>query len=54
MSNTFNMARLDFYTLKSQMTTYMVIIHLSAKGTNGVMKLICGFHSSNFPDILSL
>ena len=25
MSNTFNMARLDFYTLKSQMTTYMVI-----------------------------
>ncbi len=32
----------------------MVIIHLSAKGTNGVMKLICGFHSSNFPDILSL
>lgn len=25
MSNTFNMARFDFYTLKSQMTTYMVI-----------------------------
>lgn len=25
MSNTFNMARLHFYTLKSQMTTYMVI-----------------------------
>lgn len=25
MSNTLNMARLDFYTLKSQMTTYMVI-----------------------------
>ena len=35
-------------------TIIMVIIHLSAKGTNGVMKLICGFHSSNFPDILSL
>ena len=32
----------------------IVIIHLSAKGTNGVVKLTLGFRTSNFPEIFSL
>ena len=48
------MKKILSYAFLCLVALIMVIIHLSAKGTNGVMKLICGFHSSNFPDILSL
>ena len=35
-------------------STHIFIFRLSAKGTDGVMKPILGFRSSDFPDILSL